>query len=241
MTAPTGSSTMSPAMAELRAYPAYLFHAIEKSLGSRVLEIGVGYGTYTEMLLGDSRSVRATDVAPECVREVLQRFAENSHLTAGTIDLTDLTSIRRHADFQADSIVCFNVLEHIEDDRLALEALRQISVAGARLMLIVPAHQWLYGRMDQEAGHYRRYTRASLARVMTAAGWSVERCRYINFVGMLGWFYHNRLRQNAGLGDVAVNRQMRWIDAWLPRFAAVTDCLTGRVAGLSVLAVGRSD
>lgn len=240
MTDPTGTSTMSPAMAEMRAYPAYLFRKIEKSLGRRVLEIGVGYGTYTQMLLGDSRCVRATDVAPECVREVLQRFAGNPRLTAGTIDLTDPTSIRRHADFQADSIVCFNVLEHIDDDRSALENLREISAAGARLMLIVPAHPWLYGRMDQEAGHYRRYTRASLARVMAAAGWSVERCRYINFAGMLGWFYHNRLRQNAGLGDVAVNRQMRWIDAWLPRFAAVTDGLTGRLAGLSVLAVGRS-
>jgi 2-polyprenyl-3-methyl-5-hydroxy-6-metoxy-1,4-benzoquinol methylase len=237
---PTGRSTMSPAMAEMRAYPAYLFRKIERFLGNGVLEIGVGHGTYTEMLLARGCHVRATDIDPDCVAEARRRFAANPRFSAGSIDLTHPESVRAHADFEADSLLCLNVLEHIEDHQSALIALRECSIAGARLAVIVPAHQSLYGKMDAEAGHYRRYSRKQLRQVMEASGWRVERCRYLNFVGMLGWFYHNRMRKDAGLGDESVNHQMRWMDAWLPRFAKLTDPLLGRLCGLSVLAIGQS-
>lgn len=236
---PTGADTMSPAMAEMRAYPRYLFHQIESHLGQRVLEIGVGYGMYTEMLLAHGCHVRGTDIDPQCLRNVQERFADNPQFSGGLLDLTSESSVRTHANFQADTVVCLNVLEHIEDHRSALQWLREILVPGGQLALIVPAHQGLYGTMDAEAGHYRRYSRRSAREVLEQAGWLVWECRYLNFVGMLGWWYHNRVRKQAGLADQQVNSQMRQADRWLPRFARLTDPLLGRVAGLSVLAIGQ--
>lgn len=240
-TDPVGTSTMSPAMDEMRAYPAYLFRRIQKTLGKRVLEIGVGYGTYTQMLLEHGCAVRATDIAPECVRQVQERFGKHPHLSTGCLDLTDANSVKQHADFQADTIVCLNVLEHIEHHQTALEWLREIVTPGAQFALIVPAHQHLYGQMDAEAGHYRRYSRRSAAEVMSSAGWQVMSTRYLNFVGMLGWWYHNRVRKDAGLKDARVNQQMKQVDTWLPRFARLTDPLLRNLAGLSVLAVARNE
>jgi SAM-dependent methyltransferase len=237
LAAPTGSATMSPAMAEMRAYPRYLYDCVRPHLGRRVWEIGVGYGTYTNWLRAEGRDILATDVDRECVQAIESRFAGDPQVRAARVDLTQLDTVAALSDFRADSVLCFNVLEHIADDVAALTAIRGAVVPGARLGLIVPAHPGLFGRMDSEAGHFRRYTRTSLRERLAAAGWTVERLCYLNLLGAAGWWYHNRYRTSAGLADQSVNQQMRTMDRWLPRIARLTDPLCGRIAGLSVLAI----
>ena len=55
-------------------------------------------------------------------------------------------------------------------------------------MLIIPAFEALYGPIDRKLGHYRRYTRASLAKVAEAAGLRVKKAHYMNVVGFFGWW-----------------------------------------------------
>lgn len=234
---PTGLGTMSPAMADMRAYPRYLFEKVSRELGSRVWEIGVGHGNYTSWLVQSGKSVLATDIDAECVTSVARQFRGTGSVVTAIVDLTDSASIHAQTGFHADSILCFNVLEHIEDDVSALQWLRESVVPQAKMALIVPAHPSLFGRMDQEAGHFRRYTRRTLSQALVRAGWLVERLRYLNFCGACGWWYHNRIRKQAGLADETVNRQMRSIDRWLPRLARFTDPLFGSLAGLSVMAI----
>jgi 2-polyprenyl-3-methyl-5-hydroxy-6-metoxy-1,4-benzoquinol methylase len=206
-----------------------------------VWEIGVGYGTYTAWLCDAGKSVLATDIDRECLRIAAERFAGNARVRTAYVDLTEASTICAQADFQADSILCFNVLEHIGDDVAALTWLREAVAPGPVLALIVPAHPGLFGRMDAEAGHFRRYTRTSLRRALSGAGWSCDELRYINLAGAAGWWFHNRVRRSAGLEDVSVNQQMRSADRWLPRLARWTDPCFGRLAGLSVLAIARPE
>lgn len=234
---PTGLETMSPAMAEMRAYPRYLFDRVFPYLGSRVWEIGVGHGQYTHWLRQSGKSVLATDIDDQCVDAVTRQFHGDYAVVTAKVDLTDSVSVHSQSDFQADSILCFNVLEHIEDDVAALRWLRESVAAQARMGLIVPAHPGLFGQMDREAGHFRRYTRRSLSQALTQAGWIVQRLRYLNICGAAGWWYHNRVRKEAGLADATVNRQMRAADQWLPLLARLTDPICGYWAGLSVLAI----
>lgn len=238
---PTGAGTMSPAMAEMQAYPRYLFDRVASHLGNRVWEIGVGFGTYTAWLSAAGKSVLATDIDRECLRQAAERFFGNDRVHTAYVDLTDESTVRAQADFQADSILCFNVLEHIPNDVAALVWLRESVAPGTVLGLIVPAHPSLFGRMDSEAGHFRRYTRKSLREALDRAGWHCDELRYINLVGAAGWWFHNRVRQSAGLEDASVNQQMRSADRWLPRFARWTDPWCGRLAGLSVLAIARAE
>jgi SAM-dependent methyltransferase len=237
---PTGASTMSPAMAGMQAYPQYLYDKVAPSLGSRVWEIGVGHGTYTQWLYDAGKAVLATDIDPDCLGRCAKRFAGDSRVVTARVDLTDVSTLLPLREFRADSILCFNVLEHIEDDMRALAGMRETAAPSAALGLIVPAHPALYGRMDAEAGHFRRYTRRSLRDTLERSGWQVQTLRYINLTGALGWWYHNRWRKSAGLADESVNRQMRGVDRWLPRLARLTDPVCGRLAGLSVLAIARS-
>src|SRR5581483_4406196 len=152
---PTGLQTMSPAMGDMRAYPRYLYDKVARSLGTRVWEIGIGHGVYTRWLLADGKWVLGTDIDEQCVEKARRDYQNEPRFTAACVDLTDPATILSQRAFQADSILCFNVLEHIEDDIAALTWLRQAVEPDARLGLIVPAHPALFGRMDREAGHFR--------------------------------------------------------------------------------------
>ena len=132
-----------------------------------------------------------------------------------------------------------NVLEHIEQDVQALKWLRSVVVPNGQIALLVPAMQWLFGPMDAQAGHFRRYTRKSLTKALDDSGWTVDRSFYLNALGGMGWFYHNRIRK-AGLVDQQVNSQMRKGDWILPKVAALTDPLMGKLFGLSVVAFARN-
>jgi SAM-dependent methyltransferase len=230
---------MSPAMANMTAYPNYLFKQVLPILGDRVWEIGIGYGFYTRMLLAIEKQVLATDVDSECITQLQNSLDERSSVQYLRVDLCDRDSVCQASAFEADSVLCFNVLEHIQKDVQALQWIRESVRPNATLGLIVPAHQGLFGKMDSQAGHFRRYSCNSLRNALVEAGWKVDRIRYINALGACGWWFHNRVRKSAGLQDNHVNQQMSAMDRWLPRFALLSDPWMGHLFGLSVVAWGR--
>lgn len=233
---------MSPAMAKMEAYPAYLLQQVMAALGNRVWEIGVGNGQTARYLLRQGRFVLGTDIDDECLSSLREStlkapVEQSQRLSVAFCNLEDPRTMTPLQPFLADSVVCFNVLEHISDDQRALSAIHDTVAPNAKLGIIVPAHNRLYGRMDKEAGHYRRYSRSSLKEVLSGSGWQVNTCRYINALGAAGWWYHNRWRRSAGLKDEQVNQQMLAADRWLPRVASWTDPYFGRWFGLSVVAI----
>src|SRR5205809_802920 len=81
------------------------------------------------------------------------------------------------------AIVCFNVLEHIDDDVSTLRRLRELLAPGGALLLLVPAHPTLFGPIDTAFGHYRRYGKQELRRKLRAAGFEPGVLRHVNPVG----------------------------------------------------------
>jgi hypothetical protein len=77
------------------------------------------------------------------------------------------------------SIGLFDVLEHIEDDLAALHRVRALMRDGSRLFLTVPAFNLLHSADDVAAGHFRRYTRAGLLRLLRQAGFAPEFATYL--------------------------------------------------------------
>jgi hypothetical protein len=104
------------------------------------------------------------------------------------------------------------VLEHITEDVAALGSVASMLVQGGRAVILVPALPALYGSLDVELGHARRYTRRSLAAAMTVAGFTVERVFYFNLVGTIGWWLNARVRRVPRIPA----RQLRWFDALVP-------------------------
>jgi len=79
----------------------------------------------------------------------------------------------------SDAAGMFDVLEHIEDETTALRRVRALLRPGGRLFLTVPAYPFLFSTDDVMAGHYRRYTTASLSRALLASGFHIEFASYM--------------------------------------------------------------
>lgn len=84
------------------------------------------------------------------------------------------------ADGSFDLILATDVLEHIERDDRAAAELRRVAAADARLLVTVPAYQWLWSQHDDSHHHMRRYTAPRLRAVLTAAGWEPFVQTYFN-------------------------------------------------------------
>ena len=180
-------------MASLVPYSAWLHARFESFLGDRVLEVGSGVGNQTRYFVDSSRVI-ASDVEPHYVRELKARFGDRSNVRVASFrfplsdgDLEDLKAER------IDTIVCMNVLEHIEDDASTLRDFAAVLPRDGHLALLVPAMPSLYGTLDRHLDHFRRYDRATLQRLVTASGFEVEAIRYLNRPGAFGWWLNSRV------------------------------------------------
>ena len=141
-------------------------------LGQRVLEVGSGIGSFTRFLMGRDLIV-ATELNPRYLRILGNTFERHTRVEVMPLDLTDFDPAPLAAR-SLDTILCLNVLEHVEDDREALRRLHASLAPGGRLLLVVPAHQRLYGAIDRAIDHHRRYERPGLAEKLEEAGFHVE-------------------------------------------------------------------
>jgi SAM-dependent methyltransferase len=137
------------------------------------------------------------------------------------------------APYRLDTIVCLNVLEHIEDDRAALARLFASLEPGGRLVLLVPAHRWLYGAIDRAIHHYRRYERAELVERLRETGFAVEHVAFFNRLGIVGWYLNSVLARRTTVPGV----QARLQSLLVPLLRV--ESLLPLPFGLSLIAVGR--
>jgi SAM-dependent methyltransferase len=168
-------------------YHEWLYDLAEPHLGGTCLEIGSGRGDLTAYL-ARGRRLDASDVSEQFVKVLQGRFASSPNVTVQQLDMDTFVPEKRY-----DSIVMMNVLEHIRDDESALSTLRQALNPGGRIVLYVPAFMLLYSDFDREIGHYRRYRKNELGRLVEQSGYSLVESRYVNSVGALGWFLYSRV------------------------------------------------
>lgn len=170
---------------------AWLFDMIEPFIGRRVLEVGCGVGNLLAHLR-NREFVLGIDTSASSVEHVKTQFQNCTNIQAITCDVTD-SSFMEFKAHRFDTIISLNVFEHIDNDVLAIRQSREVLTQEGKFILIVPAHQWLYGPMDRSIGHYRRYSIQDLQSKMNQAGLQVIEQRYINPLGALGWFTSGRL------------------------------------------------
>jgi SAM-dependent methyltransferase len=234
--------TMSSSMLGISNYHQYQWDLFQQYLGTKVLEIGPGFGQYTRRMTEQNREVLACDLDPGHL-SALTAAVPSVRLTTMQLDLNNCQARQQQiANFQPESILLLNVLEHIESHQQALRSLHSVSQSCTTLILLVPALNLLYNGLDRQAGHFRRYTTNSLRNVTEQAGWQTTQCRYINAVGIPGWIAAGALSsifsRKEQLDSGSTNFLLRFYDKWFTGLSRFADRFTGPVCGLSVFYVG---
>src|SRR6266496_769493 len=208
---PVGAATLER-MAAAPRYNRWMFERLRPWLGRRVHEIGAGIGNMSAFLADR------------------ERFGGEAHVTVAALRLPAVEP-RLKAE-RLDTVVCLNVLEHIEDDRGSLRAMHDLLEPGGRLVLLVPALRALYGTLDEALGHFRRYARRELATKYQEAGFELRHLEYFNLAGVPGWWFTGRVLRRRLIPTGA----LRWYEARVPLFR-LESLLPWRI-GQSLIAIG---
>jgi SAM-dependent methyltransferase len=209
---PAGAETLEIMQAAPR-YNRWQYTRIAPYLGRRICEAGAGIGNMSTLLLRSAPELLVlTDTDAYYRQALLNRFGRHSEVVVDELTLPDASAEDRFARYALDTVVALNVIEHIAEDVAALRSIAGMLRPGGRAIILVPALQFLYGSLDRELGHQRRYTRSSLAKRMRQAGFRVEHVFYFNLVGTLGWWVNARLRR---LPRIPL-QQLRCFDTLVP-------------------------
>lgn len=143
--------------------------ALHKIVGNfnRFLEVGCGTGFVLRRVASEFSNADITGV--EYFESALP--IAKARTPRATIKQADITNLVFDAPF--DVVGCFDVLEHIPDDKIALQNLANSTIPGGHLFISVPQHPWLWNLHDEQACHVRRYTRAELVEKVRDAGLEV--------------------------------------------------------------------
>jgi 2-polyprenyl-3-methyl-5-hydroxy-6-metoxy-1,4-benzoquinol methylase len=177
-------------LAGAERYNQWIYEQIGPYLGQRILDVGCGIGNITQFYV-DREIVVGVDVVPEELAVARERFA-GQNFEAHHMDVSS-PALLQLKEKMLDTVVCLNVLEHVEDDVHALRNMAATLVPDGRLCLLVPVNKWLFGPMDAIDHHFRRYTRAELNAKLAEAGLAVEHQNYFNMLGIAAWFFTNRV------------------------------------------------
>ena len=220
-------------LATVYHYNHWIFSRIRDFLGSSVLEVGAGTGNISQFLLNCEAVCCLEPFAP--YREFLSaRFAKhlNVRVLPHGIEECPNEDIKCGA---FDSVVCLNVLEHLEDDAGALAVFKRVLRPGGNAIVLAPALPWLFGAMDESMGHLRRYTRRTLRRAFIEAGLTPLSVRYMNFAGALAWWWRGRVQKKTTVPEKAT----RVFDRMVPFLAAIEQ-IAPLPFGQSVVMIGRA-
>ncbi|MCX6357136.1 MAG: glycosyltransferase [Candidatus Aureabacteria bacterium] len=217
-------------METVNGYNDWILDRVGPFIGDRVLEAGCGIGNITSKILG-KQFVIAADVSEEHLQTLRNRLVESARLKIIKYDLNECDASHFRGD-HLDTVLCLNVLEHIQDDTAVLRCFFKILEPRGRLVLLVPACEVLYSKMDSGLSHYRRYSREELRLKIEGAGFKLESVNYLNLPGAIGWFVNGRL-----FGRRMLPRyQMKLFDLFVPVLGIERHV---RIPfGLSLLAIG---
>lgn len=212
-----------------RNYNLWIINMLKPFIANDILEVGCGIGNLTFYLrhLGQLTCLDKS-----------QRYIDHMKIDYPEIKFycRDISNVRvcSIVNERFNTIVCVNVLEHVEKDLNALTNMFALLKQKGRLLLYVPALMGLYGTMDEELGHFRRYEKNELERKLRHTGFTIERFQYSNFLSMIGWFINGKILRSV---RVSVPQSLLF-DKLVPLLARM-ERIAPPMVGMSLFAVAR--
>ncbi len=200
-------------------------------LRGAILEVGAGIGSNT-LLLANGRQERwvCLEPDPNLVAKLIRRLKDGAHSQGCEVRSGTLEALA--PDERFDTILYIDVLEHIADDLGELQRVARHLTVHGRLVVLSPAHSWLFSPFDRAIGHHRRYTRRTL-RQLTPTGLTVETSFYLDAVGLLASIANRVLLRQS----LPTPGQLAFWDNCLVPCSRILDPLTAHQLGKTVVCV----
>jgi hypothetical protein len=210
----------------------YYGRAIRGWCGQRVLEVGAGLGETTcHLCTGQHQEWLCLEPDPEFCDSI--RAKTSSGKLPGFCSVYNgTTEALQGRSLHFDTILYIDVLEHIRDDCAELQRAAGLLNDQGRIIVLAPAHNFLFSSFDSKIGHYKRYDRAAI-RAACPAELTIERMVYLDSAGMLASLA-NRLLLSQATPTLA---QVRFWDSVLVRISRFVDPIVFHRIGKSILAV----
>lgn len=173
-------------------YNQWTLNKIKKYLNGKILEVGCGIGNFTKELLNFGE-VYGIDIREDYVQKIKRNLrVKNAHIGVGDIEKGEYFFKER----KFDTIVCINVLEHIENDNEAIKNMYKVLEDQGILILIIPAYSLLYGEIDKSIGHFRRYSKEDIRQRLEKEKFRILQFKTLNLIGAIGWFISGKVLRN---------------------------------------------
>jgi SAM-dependent methyltransferase len=218
---------------EAQNWKAYWSRLLGSYLGNEVLEVGAGIGGTTEILCKGSQR-RWVCLEPDPVlTNTLRATITNAYLLkCCEARLGTLQSLNKEEMF--DTILYVDVLEHIKDDKMEIRLAANHLKDGGFLVVLAPAHQWLFTPFDEAIGHYRRYNKNMFYAVAPDTLECID-LKYLDCIGLVASL-GNRFILKSKMPN---KKQILFWDRFMVPFSRVFDPLIQYSVGKSIFGVWR--
>lgn len=233
---PVGLETLE-ALSGADKFNEWMYQTIRPYAQGPVLEIGSGIGNISQFFLRDGFEITLTDLRGEYCGLLEEKFGDNPRLLGlEQIDLIDPNFEQKYASQlgKYNTVYALNVVEHIEDDALAIENCYKLLQKNGNLIILVPAYNWLYNNFDKLLGHYRRYNRRKLSKLFVQNNFKIIHRQYFNMAAMAGWFWYGKVLGKKVLPKGPVSTYNRLV----PIFKFADKCVFNQI-GNSVIVIGK--
>jgi 2-polyprenyl-3-methyl-5-hydroxy-6-metoxy-1,4-benzoquinol methylase len=231
----TGQKTLE-VIAKADKFNKWMYDTIRPYCNGNILEIGSGIGNISSFFVRDNFSITLSDADRSYVELLEKKFGDNTSVkNILFIDLQHPQFSREYSNLSGhfDTVFFLNVLEHIENDEMAIQNCRHLLKPGGTLIILVPAYSFLYSDMDRSLHHFRRYTIKSLSKLVSANQFTLKRSFYFNALGIAGWVYIKLFRRKKiASGEMGFFNKIN-------SAARILDKIVLKKLGLSVIVVAQ--
>lgn len=213
----------------------YWFSIVKPLLGQSVLEVGAGIGA-TAKLFASCKVERWMAIEPDI--SLVNRIKLDSKYSKypDNFEVQAIKSSSLTGGYKFDTILYIDVLEHIQDDKGELDQVAKLLKPGGRIIILSPAHNYLYTPFDRAIGHYRRYNKKALLSVKPE-GTKVETIFYLDSLGMFASLGNKLLLKS----EKPTETQIQFWDKRLVPMSRIVDRLVMNRIGKSIIGVFQLD
>ncbi|MFN0189335.1 MAG: class I SAM-dependent methyltransferase [Bacteroidia bacterium] len=209
----------------------WMFEQVQPYMNGRILEIGSGIGNISQYFIDEKSEIILSDVREEYCSALHQKFPKNQVLLLDLVH-PDFDHVYSHLLGSFDSCFAMNVIEHIEEDHLAMKNLVSLLKVGGKVLILVPAGPILYNDIDRGLFHFRRYTASMMNQLFQSAPLLMEKQWMFNALGIPAWFFGGKIMKKTEVEG----GQMNLYDKLIP-ISRFLDWITFRKIGLSIIAL----